>query len=130
MIDRARIKTGCAAQGPVKPEQAVTAPAVAREPGVVRLADGREGFMITEIPKMDQAAQEDFQRAVALLDAHDYPKAIDLLEKVVQQSPGVTAPGLSAMGLSRFPALAPSEIIPRLLSHAMSPYETGICQVR
>ena len=86
------VLAGCAAQGPVKPEQAVTAPAVAREPGVVRLADGREGFMITEIPKMDQAAQEDFQRAVALLDAHDYPKAIDLLEKVVQQSPGVTAP--------------------------------------
>jgi Tfp pilus assembly protein PilF len=86
---------GCATQGKIKPapaEPAVEARAAARGPSATQLEDGREGFMITEIPRMDQAAREDFQRAVAMLAAHDDTRAIELFEKVIRQSPGVTAP--------------------------------------
>jgi Tfp pilus assembly protein PilF len=86
------ILAGCAAQGKVEPAPVVQVPAAAQGPAVMRLEDGRQGFMITEIPKMDQAAREDFQRAVALLEAHENGRAIELFEKVIQQSPGVTAP--------------------------------------
>jgi Tfp pilus assembly protein PilF len=41
---------------------------------------------------MDEASRRDFDRAVAMLKAQDYMPAIDLLEKVVDRSPGVTAP--------------------------------------
>jgi Tfp pilus assembly protein PilF len=84
---------GCAVQGQgAKPVQAVAAPAAVQGPSVTPLADGRQGFVITEIPKLDEAARQDFQRAVAMLEAHEYSQAIALLEKVIGQSPGVTAP--------------------------------------
>jgi Tfp pilus assembly protein PilF len=59
---------------------------------VARLEDGREGFIITEVPSMDKASRRDFDRAVAMLKDQDYSQAIDLLEKVIERSPGVTAP--------------------------------------
>jgi Tfp pilus assembly protein PilF len=65
---------------------------VGKEPSVARLEDGREGFIITEVPKMDKASRRDFDRAVAMLKERDYGQAVDLLEKVIEQSPGVTAP--------------------------------------
>jgi len=86
---------GCAT-GPK--EQALVAhePAVAeelpKEPAVARLEDGREGFIITEVPPMDEALRRDFDRAVAMLKDEDYDEAIVLLEKVIGKSPGVTAP--------------------------------------
>ncbi len=61
-------------------------------PSVERLEDGREGFIITEVPQMDEASRRDFERAVAMLNDQEYGQAIDLLEKVIEQSPGVTAP--------------------------------------
>jgi Tfp pilus assembly protein PilF len=61
-------------------------------PSVARLEDGREGFVITEVPTMDEASRRDFDRAVAMLKNQDYGRAIDLLEKVIERSPGVTAP--------------------------------------
>ena len=79
------VLAGCATDGKVKA-------LVAHEPSVARLDDGREGFIITEIPKMDDASRRDFDRAVAMLKDQDYGQAIDLLEKVIEQSPGVTAP--------------------------------------
>ena len=57
-----------------------------------RLEEGREGFILTEVPQMDAANRRDFERAVAMLKDRDYDRAIDLLEKVIEQSPGVTAP--------------------------------------
>ena len=78
--------TGCASDRKVKP-----APGV-QEPSVERLKDGREGFIIMEVPQMDEASRRDFERAVAMLNDQDYGKAIDLLEKVIEQSPGVTTP--------------------------------------
>jgi Tfp pilus assembly protein PilF len=59
---------------------------------VERFEDGREGFIIMEVPQMDEASRRDFERAVAMLNEQDYGKAIELLEKVIEQSPGVTAP--------------------------------------
>jgi tetratricopeptide (TPR) repeat protein len=70
-----------------KPSQELT-----KEPAVARLEDGREGFVIKEVPPMDETLRQDFDRAVAMLKDEDYDEAIDLLEKVTEKSPGVTSP--------------------------------------
>ena len=62
------------------------------ELSVARLEDGREGFIIKEVPKMDEASRGNFDRAVTILKNQDYGEAIDLFQKVIEQSPGVTAP--------------------------------------
>jgi Tfp pilus assembly protein PilF len=67
-------------------------PPAAKGPSVAKLVDGREGFIITEVPTMDEASRRDFDRAVAMLKEQEYGRAIDLLEKVIEGSPGVTAP--------------------------------------
>ena len=59
---------------------------------VVRLADGRKGFVITEACSISDALRKDFASAVAMLNDQDYVNAIDLLQKIIEQSPGVTAP--------------------------------------
>ena len=74
------VLAGCATDGNVKPAL------------MERLEDGREGFIIIEVPQMDEASRRDFQRAVAILNDKGYDQAIELLEKVIEQSPGVTAP--------------------------------------
>ncbi len=74
-------------EAPVAPE-----PPAPRGPSAAKLEDGREGFVITEVPAMDEASQAEFHRAVAMLNAQDNGRAIDLLEKVIGRSPGVTAP--------------------------------------
>jgi Tfp pilus assembly protein PilF len=83
---------GCATDGKVKPALGVQEPSVAKGSSVKRLKDGREGFIIIEVAQMNEASLRDFERAVAMLNNQDYGKAIDLLEKVIEQSPGVTAP--------------------------------------
>ncbi len=77
---------GCATDGKVKPALVI------QEHSVERLEDGREGFIIMEVPQMDEASRRDFQRAVAILKDQKYDQAIVLLEKVIERSPGVTAP--------------------------------------
>jgi Tfp pilus assembly protein PilF len=85
--------TGCVTGGAVKPTPATPTPAASQDKGsVTKLQDGSEGFVITEHSQMDDATREDFQRAVSLLDKGDDAGAIELLEKVIQKSPGVTAP--------------------------------------
>ena len=86
------VLAGCATDGKVKPAGVSQEPSVAEGSSVARLEDGREGFIITEVPQMDEASRRDFERAVAMLKDQDYGQAIDLLEKVIEQSPGVTAP--------------------------------------
>src|SRR5574341_2672 len=73
-------------EAPVAPE-----PSPVKGPSVARLADGREGFVITEVPTLDEASLRDFDRAVALLTDQDYGRGIELLETVIERSPGVTA---------------------------------------
>jgi Tfp pilus assembly protein PilF len=84
--------TGCVTGGSVKPSPTTQPPAAAKESSATPISEGREDIVITEKPKMDRAAREDFQRAVALLKEGDHVRAIELLEKVIQRSPGVTAP--------------------------------------
>ena len=52
-------------------------PAAVKGPSVARLEDGREGFIITEVPTMDEASHRDFDRAVAMLKNQDNGQAID-----------------------------------------------------
>jgi Tfp pilus assembly protein PilF len=85
------VVAGCATGNNVKTPVADESP-VRKEHSVARLDDGREGFIITEVSNMDEASRGDFNRAVAMLNDQDYGNAIDLLEKVIEQSPDVTAP--------------------------------------
>jgi len=73
-------------------EQAVHKSSPFSEPSVARLGDGRDGFVIREVPEMDGSSRRDFDRAVALLEEQDYERAVDLLEKIIERAPGVTAP--------------------------------------
>jgi Tfp pilus assembly protein PilF len=84
--------TGCVTGGSVKPSPKIQPPAAAKGVAATPVSDGREGIVITENPKMDRAAREDFQRAVALLNEGNHNRAIELLKKVIQRSPKVTAP--------------------------------------
>jgi len=65
------------------------------EPTVEHFTDGREGFVITETSTMDAALRADFEQANVLLKEAKYAEAIALLEKVVEQAPGMTAPHIN-----------------------------------
>ena len=80
--------TGCATFGKVRPS-------VTQGLSVERLTDGREGFIITENHKMDAASRRDFKRAVAMMNDEEYGQAVDLLEKVIEKSPGIVAPHIN-----------------------------------
>ena len=86
------VLAGCATDGKVKAAPVAEKPSVGTGPSVARLVDGREGFIITEVPTMDEASRRDFDRAVAMLKDQDDGQAIVLLENVIKRSPGVTAP--------------------------------------
>ena len=83
---------GCATEGKVKPAGISQEPSMAKGLTVTRLEDGRKGFIITEVPQMDEASRKDFERAIAMMKDQDYGQAIDILEKIIEKSPGVTAP--------------------------------------
>jgi len=83
---------GCAADGKIKSAPVVEQPPMPKGPIVERLENGRDGFIIMEIPHMDETSRRDFEVAVAMLNDHEYDRAIEILEKVIEQSPGVTAP--------------------------------------
>ncbi len=77
---------------------------------VQRLEGGRQGFVIREISNMTGESLDDYERAVVLMDDHNYEKAIELLEKVIGQSPGVTAPYVNlAMAYARIGKTEPAE---------------------
>jgi tetratricopeptide (TPR) repeat protein len=92
------VLAGCAVGERVKPHPAEQKPGVANQspvaegPSVARLEGGREGFVITETPQIGAETRGDFESAVAMMNGKNYEKAIGLLEKVIEQSPGVTAP--------------------------------------
>jgi tetratricopeptide (TPR) repeat protein len=86
------VLAGCATDEKVKPAPIFQESSVPKGPTVERLEDGLEGFIIMEVPQMDEASRRDFELAVVMLNDQEYGQAIDLLEKVIEQSPGVTAP--------------------------------------
>jgi tetratricopeptide (TPR) repeat protein len=71
---------GCATDGKIKPEKVSQESSLDNRFSVTQLEDGRKGFIITEVAQMDEASRKDFERAV------------DILEKIIEKSPGVTAP--------------------------------------
>ena len=83
---------GCAANRNIQPATDDHQTQEMTGPSITALADGREGFLILEIPQMDDASRRDFERAVTMLNEQDYSQAIELLEKIIARSPGVTAP--------------------------------------
>ena len=64
-------------------------------PSVERFTTGQQGFVIHDDPAMDAQSREEFDRAVKLLNDGNNDKAIDLLSKVIQRYPGVTAPHIN-----------------------------------
>jgi len=84
----------CATKGTLKPAPEVPKSAESKSttPLVTLLQDGREGFVINETARLGDASRRDFESAVTLLNEAAYEQAIELLKKIVAQSPGVTAP--------------------------------------
>ncbi|MBW2449339.1 MAG: tetratricopeptide repeat protein [Deltaproteobacteria bacterium] len=86
------VLAGCATDGKIKPEEVSQEPSMTKGPSVTQLEGGRKGFIITEVPQMEEDSRKDFERAVTLLKDQEYEKAVDILEKIIEKSPGVTAP--------------------------------------
>ena len=84
------VLAGCAAGAKVQPAPAENA--AFKGPFVERLSDGQRGFVIHEDPSMSAESREEFDHAVSLLHDGKNDKAIELLAKVIEQAPGVTAP--------------------------------------
>jgi len=85
---------GCGIQKPLQkaPQAPAAASADAEELPPGRSTDGRDGFIITEKAAMSGVDRKAFDEAVALLNAGTYDRAIEILEKIVEHAPGVTAP--------------------------------------
>ena len=86
------VLAGCATNGKVKPTPVSQESSLDKGFTIAQLEEGRQGFIITEVPQMDEASRIDFERAVAMMKDQDYGQAIDILEKIIEKSPGVTAP--------------------------------------
>ncbi len=85
------LSSGCATNARV-PEQLVTTTSTVQGPSVARLEDGRQGFVIRENPGVDAQSRDEFERAVAMMNDGKNEEAIELLTKVIERSPGSTAP--------------------------------------
>ncbi|HHP7235780.1 MAG TPA: tetratricopeptide repeat protein [Desulfobacterales bacterium] len=83
---------GCATGGKDRSKSAPMESSAGQGPTVAPLPEGRQGFVIREVPQLGEASRRDFDRAVDLLEAQDYQGAAELLETVIGASPGVTAP--------------------------------------
>jgi len=79
--------SGCATSAKVTRQ-----PVTDQGASVSRLGDGRQGFVIRETPSMDAESRGAFERAVAMMNDGKNDEAIELLAKVIERSPGVTAP--------------------------------------
>ena len=72
------VMSGCATDGRVESKAVAERPTFSQEPKAAQLADGRKGFIITEVPRLDDAARRDFQQAVAMVDAGVYDVVLAL----------------------------------------------------
>lgn len=84
--------TGCATGRPATPELVEEKNPHVEDTTIARLQGERTGFVITESPDQSATWRGDFEQAVAMLQDQNDAQAITLLEEVVRQSPGVTAP--------------------------------------
>lgn len=86
------VLAGCATQVNTKPDPIAQPQPVVEGPSVSRFDNSREGFIINEVAGLSDASRRDFDNAVTMLHEKAFGQAIELLEKVVNRSPGVTAP--------------------------------------
>jgi Flp pilus assembly protein TadD len=94
------LPAGCATRGTLTPEAtgkggATLGSPSTDKPAVARLADGGEGFVIRENHHLPPEAVRSFERAVVMMKNREYEQASVLLEKIVEQSPGITAPHIN-----------------------------------
>lgn len=99
------VMTGCTASTHTKPASNTLpqpenpGPSIARSenpgPSIARFENGWEGLIIIERAQLNDASRSDFKSAVILFHEKEYEQAIDLLENVIKQSPGVTAPHIN-----------------------------------
>ncbi len=101
------VLAGCAAGAKVQPAPVETA--MFKGPSVERLSDG-QGFVIQEAPVMNAESREAFDQAVSLLSEGKNDRAIELFSKVIERSPGITAPHIDmAIGYIRTGKTGPAE---------------------
>ena len=86
------LSVGCAVVEPQTPGTVADQPPADREKTVARLEGERTGFVITESAATPMPWRADFERAVVLMQEGREEQAVPLLEQIVAQSPGVTAP--------------------------------------
>jgi len=89
------VMCGCATSKNTEPDVSLLQQPV--DPGrlIARFENGWEGFIIIERANLNDAARSDFQSAVSMFHEKSYEQAIDLLENVISESPGVTAPHIN-----------------------------------
>ncbi|MHB8844733.1 MAG: tetratricopeptide repeat protein [Nitrospirota bacterium] len=91
---------GCATSAKVAQQPLATGPSAAaaanQGPSVARLEGGRQGFVIRETPGMDAESRGEFERAVVMMNEGKNDEAIGLLAKVIERTPGVTAPYINS----------------------------------
>lgn len=83
---------GCTAGTNVAPQGEAVDLQAQSGPGAGPPAAQTKGFVLEEKTDLGASDRRDFERAVDFLGNDDFDKAIELLEKVVASSPGVTAP--------------------------------------
>ena len=89
------VMSGCAANTNTKPASSTLPQPENRGPSIARFENGWEGFIIIERAQLNDASRSDFESAVTLFHEKAYEQVIDLLENVIKQSPGVTAPHIN-----------------------------------
>jgi Tfp pilus assembly protein PilF len=90
MMTLAFVFTGCAVKAQMSETPIATV--IDQGPSVAQLENGQQGFVIRENPNMDSESKSAFERAVSLMNDGNNSKAIELLAKVIERQPGVTAP--------------------------------------
>jgi len=106
------VLSGCAASAKVthEPDTTVTSQGPSQGPSVTQLSDGRQGFIIQENSGMDANTRDEFDRAVAMMNDGKNDKAIELLTRVIDRSPDVTAPHIDiAVAYMRTGKLEPAK---------------------
>jgi len=81
--------TGCVTP---KPESRPLNQPADNSPAATEAEDVGRGFVITETAQLEESTRKNFDTAVLLLNEEVYDEAIEILEKVIERSPGVTAP--------------------------------------
>jgi len=92
MMTLAFVFTGCAAKATISEPPTPVAAVINQGPSVAQLEHGQQGFVIRENPDMDSESKSEFERAISLMKDGKNDKAIELLTRVIERQPGVTAP--------------------------------------